>query len=107
MRIDNCTGYPCACTIRNLVRVASRGDCNLPKFSAFQEGMKTMTCKELGGPCDQKLSAESWDEMVQQMVKHVSSNHPETAEAMKKMHEQDPKKWGRETKPKWDAAPAA
>jgi hypothetical protein len=45
--------------------------------------------------------------MVQQMVKHVSSNHPETAEAMKKMHEQDPKKWGRETKPKWDAAPAA
>src|SRR2546430_4888530 len=85
MRIDNCTGHPCACTIGNLVRVASRGNCNLPKFSAFQEGMKTMTCKELGGPCDQKLSAESWDEMVQQMVKHVSSNHPETAEAMKKI----------------------
>ncbi len=41
------------------------------------------------------------------MTSHVMSNHPETAEAMKKMHEADPKKWGRETKPKWDAAPAA
>ena len=26
--------------------------------------MKTMTCRELGGTCDQKLSASSWDEMV-------------------------------------------
>jgi len=69
--------------------------------------MKTMTCKQLGGPCDEKLSADSWDEMVQAMVKHVSANHPETAEAMKKMHDADPKKWGQETKPKWDAAPAA
>jgi predicted small metal-binding protein len=69
--------------------------------------MKTMTCKQLGGPCDQRLSARSWDEMVHTMVKHVTSNHPETADAMKKMHEQDPKKWGREMKPKWDAAPAA
>jgi len=38
--------------------------------------MKTMTCKQLGGPCDAKLSAESWDEMVQNMVKHVYANHP-------------------------------
>jgi len=64
-----------------------------------------MTCKQLGGPCHQKLSAGSWEEMVQTMVKHVTSNHPETAEA--KMHEQDPKKWGREMKPKWNAAPTA
>lgn len=63
-----------------------------------------MTCKELGGPCDQKLSAASWDEMVQKMTKHVMSNHRDTAEAMKKMHEQDPKRWGREMKPKWDGA---
>jgi hypothetical protein len=25
--------------------------------------MKTMTCQSLGGPCEQKLSAGSWDEM--------------------------------------------
>jgi len=35
-----------------------------------------MTCKELGGPCDQKLSAGSWDEMVQTMVTHVMSKPP-------------------------------
>jgi hypothetical protein len=45
--------------------------------------------------------------MVQTMVKHVTSNHPETAEAMKKMFERDPKKWGRAMKPKCDVAPAA
>ena len=69
--------------------------------------MKTMTCKQLGGPCDQALSAESWEEMVQKMVKHVMETHPDTAKEMEKMHNEDPKKWGREMKPKWDSAPAA
>jgi len=39
--------------------------------------MKTMSCKDLGGTCDQKLSAESWDEMVGLMVKHVTEKHPD------------------------------
>ena len=69
--------------------------------------MKTMTCKQLGGPCDHALSAESWEEMVQKMVKHVMETHPDTAKEMEKMHNEDPKKWGREMKPKWDSAPAA
>jgi predicted small metal-binding protein len=67
--------------------------------------MKTMTCKQLGGICDQMLSAESWNEMVGLMVKHVTENHPDVAKQMEQMHNQDPKKWGRETKPKWEAAP--
>lgn len=67
--------------------------------------MKTMTCKELGGVCDQKLSASSWEEMVKAMVAHVTANHPDVAKQMEKMHNEDPKKWGRETKPKFDAAP--
>ena len=67
--------------------------------------MKTMTCKELGGTCDKKLSAGSWDEMVTTMTKHVMANHPDVAKQMEKMHKEDPKKWGKETKPKWDAAP--
>ena len=67
--------------------------------------MKTMTCKELGGECDEKLSAGSWDEMVTVMVKHVTENHPDVAKKMEEMHKEDPKRWGRETKPKWDAAP--
>jgi len=66
-----------------------------------------MTCKELGGPCEQKLSAASWKEMAEKMTKHVMENHPETAKEMEQMHKEDPKKWGKEMKPKWEAAPEA
>ncbi len=66
--------------------------------------MKTMTCRELGGPCDKELSADSWDDMVQVMTAHVMENHPETAKEMEEMHEEDPEKWGKEMRPKWEAA---
>jgi predicted small metal-binding protein len=69
--------------------------------------MKVMTCRELGGPCDLKLSAQTWDEMVKAMTKHVMESHPETAKAMERMYNEDPKRWGRETKPRWDAKPAS
>jgi predicted small metal-binding protein len=67
--------------------------------------MKTMTCKELGGKCDQKLSAESWDEMVKVMTKHVMDQHPDVVKDMEEMHKQDPQKWAKEMKPKRNAAP--
>ena len=67
--------------------------------------MKTLTCEELGGTCEHKISAETWDEAVKKMIAHVTEQHPNVAEKMKQMHEQDPEKWGREMKPKWDAAP--
>jgi predicted small metal-binding protein len=66
--------------------------------------MKTLTCRELGGTCDQNLSANSWDEMVQKMTKHVMEKQPDVAKEMEKMHNEDPKKWGREMKPKFDNA---
>jgi hypothetical protein len=62
-----------------------------------------MTCKELGGVCNQKLSAASWDEIVQVMTRHVIDKHPALAKEMEKMHNHDPKEWARDTKPKWDA----
>jgi hypothetical protein len=67
--------------------------------------MKALTCKELGGKCDQRLTANTWDEMVKVMTKHVMDNHPDVAKAMEKMHKEDPQKWGREMRPKWEAAP--
>ena len=67
--------------------------------------MKSLTCRELGGTCDQKLSASSWDEMVKVMTKHVMEKHPDVAKTMARMHSEDPKKWGKEMKPKWEAAP--
>jgi predicted small metal-binding protein len=66
--------------------------------------MKTMTCRELGGACDEKLSAGSWDEMVKTMTLHVMQKHPDVAKKMEQMHKDDPQKWGREMKPKWEAA---
>ena len=35
----------------------------------------------------------------------VTEKHPDVGKQMEKMHNEDPKKWGRETKPKWDATP--
>jgi predicted small metal-binding protein len=67
--------------------------------------MKTLTCRDLGGPCDQRLTAGSWDEMVGMMTDHVVENHPATSKQMEHMHEEDPLRWSREMKPKWDAAP--
>ena len=69
--------------------------------------MKTIKCEDLGGPCKQKLSADSWAGMVTTMTKHVIKNHPDTAKEMEKMHKEDPEKWGKEMKPKWDSTPNA
>ena len=67
------------------------------------EGDEDDDRKSLGGPCEQKLSAGSWDEMVKTMTKHVMEKHPDTAKAMETMHNEDSKKWGSATKPKWEA----
>ena len=67
--------------------------------------MKTMTCKELGGPCNQPLSANTWEEMVKKMTAHVMKEHPNTAREMEDMHKEDPRRWGQEMKPKWEAKP--
>ena len=57
--------------------------------------MKTLRCEELGGTCDEKLSASSWDDIVQRMTKHVMEKHPDVAKQMERMHNEDPQKWGR------------
>jgi predicted small metal-binding protein len=66
--------------------------------------VKTLTCKQLGGACDQRLSANSWEEMVQIMTKHVMDNHPDVAKKMEALHKQDPQQWAKENKPKWEHA---
>ncbi|MBV9349421.1 MAG: hypothetical protein JO026_01590 [Patescibacteria group bacterium] len=67
--------------------------------------MKTMTCRELGGPCGEALSAETWPDMVRRMTDHVIANHPDTAKEMETMHNDDPEKWGKEMRPKWESTP--
>ncbi|HEX9066700.1 MAG TPA: hypothetical protein VF843_16440 [Streptosporangiaceae bacterium] len=33
--------------------------------------MKTMTCKQLGGPCDQQFSGESADDVIKAQDRHL------------------------------------
>ena len=68
--------------------------------------MKTMTCTQLGGKCNQKLSAYTWEAMVEVIAKHFADKHPkELAKELEKARTKDPLKWAAEMKPKWDAAP--
>lgn len=66
--------------------------------------MKTMTCKQLYGPCDEPIHGETADEMMQNSQKHAmemvakgDTLHIEAMNAMRKQHENmDPeavKKW--------------
>lgn len=53
--------------------------------------MKTMTCKQLGGACDLKFHAETFEEMAELSQKHgkemFEKKDPAHLEAMDKMRE--------------------
>jgi predicted small metal-binding protein len=69
--------------------------------------MKTMTCAQMGGPCDAAMSAETSDEMMNMGMAHIESAHPELAASIKAMPEDDPKMvaWGKKFAEDWAAAP--
>ena len=52
--------------------------------------MKTMTCKQLGGPCDEQLRGDTADDVIKLQDKHLNqavaagdSSHQEALDAMK------------------------
>ena len=55
------------------------------------ERMKTMTCKQLGGACDQSFSADSFDEIAEMSKQHgiemFQQNDAAHLAAMEKMRE--------------------
>lgn len=67
--------------------------------------MKTMKCSDMGGPCDEKISANSWEEMKARGMKHLGRAHPEMAEQMKSWNPTDVEKWEAVAKAKFDALP--
>ena len=76
--------------------------------------MKTMTCNQLGGACDKKFRADTFDEMAEQSKKHGSEMFQQKDEAhmqaMQKMMElmQDPdamNKWMDGKRQEFDALP--
>jgi predicted small metal-binding protein len=71
--------------------------------------MKTLTCKEMGGPCDTPISAETKEEMMSAGMAHLKSEHPEMAADIEAMPKDDPKmmEWGKMFEEAWEKAPMA
>lgn len=69
--------------------------------------MKTLTCAQMGGMCDEKISGTTQDEMMMNGMKHLEAAHPEMAENVKKMGKDDPMmvEWQEKFQAAWDAAP--
>ena len=76
--------------------------------------MKTMTCKQLGGPCDQEFHAETFDEMVKKSQQHgiamAEKGDEEHIKVMEKMREgmKDPeaiKAWVEKVQKEFGALP--
>ncbi len=69
--------------------------------------MKTMTCAQMGGPCDTAITAETEDEMMAKGMAHLESAHPEMAAKVKATPKDDPMMvaWGEKFHADWAAAP--
>jgi len=69
--------------------------------------MKTMTCAQMGGTCDAKISAETKDEMIAKGMEHVKEAHPEMAADIAAMPKDDPKmvEWSQKFDADWESTP--
>ena len=50
-----------------------------------------MTCKQLGGPCEEKIQGATPDEMMKNGMTHLEQAHPDMAADIKAMPKDDPK----------------
>ena len=67
--------------------------------------MKTTTCSAMGGPCDATLTGSTEKEMIDAGWAHVESAHPELAETMKAMTQEEKDKWAADFHTKFEAMP--
>ena len=64
--------------------------------------MKTMTCRDMGGPCDAKISGKTPKEMINNGMEHVKKAHPEMMKDMDTMSKDEEKKWNDSFMKKWN-----
>lgn len=69
--------------------------------------MKTMTCRELGGECDEPIHANNFDELIKNGMEHLKVAHPKMYEDVTKASKDDPmmKEWSEKTKKAFDEKP--
>ena len=52
--------------------------------------MKTMTCRQMGGPCDAKIQGSSSDEIIKKAMEHLKKEHPKMAVDVEAGSKNDP-----------------
>ena len=69
--------------------------------------MKTMTCAQMGGPCEAAMTAATKDEMMNKGMQHLKDVHPAMAADIAATPTDDPKmvEWGEKFDRDWAAAP--
>ena len=67
--------------------------------------MKTMTCAQMGGTCDASMTAATEAEMVQMGMAHITAAHPDMAEKVAAMTQEEKDAWAADFHAKWEAFP--
>jgi predicted small metal-binding protein len=69
--------------------------------------MKTLTCSPMGGPCDEKISGNTPDELMANGMAHLESAHPEMAAQVKTVSKDDPQmvEWNKNFEKDWTNTP--
>lgn len=69
--------------------------------------MKTMTCAQMGGPCEEEIHGATQDEMMSNGMKHLEDAHPQMAADVKAAPKDDPKMvaWSKKFAADFAAAP--
>ena len=66
-----------------------------------------MTCAQMAGPCEEKMTAGTQEEMMGAGMQHIEAAHPEMAADIKAMAHDDPKMvaWSDKFTKDWAATP--
>lgn len=66
-----------------------------------------MTCAQMGGMCEERMSAETEDGMIAEGMKHLEVAHPGMAESIKSLDRNDPMllSWAEKFHADWEATP--
>lgn len=67
--------------------------------------MKTLTCAQLGGPCETAISGNTADEMMNVGMEHVKAAHPEMVAGITNMTPEQGETWNKEFQAKFATAP--
>jgi hypothetical protein len=69
--------------------------------------MKKMTCRQMGGMCDEVITGSTPEEMIAHGMEHLKAAHPEMVASIEAMPKDDPLMvdWQKNFDEAWAAAP--